>query len=126
MSEPVMLKKKSEAEKEEKEFMKLTSPRVTATEREDYEQCLSRFRAVCMQVRQLIGVPDFRGGYDEWRKLALDPEWVNNSELTRLSRQCDAINLETNYEAGKLGIISPDWWKECWMDELVGQMHTQQ
>lgn len=118
MSEKVVLKTKAEADLEEKRALSQSFDKVTTTERTDYEACLVRFRAVCIRVRELTGIQDFRGGYDEWRVLAMDEQWVDNHDLHLLSRQCDAINLETNYEAGKLGIMSPKWWYECWADEL--------
>lgn len=119
MSENVIFKTREETLREERQYRELTAPKITAVDRQDYEMCLERFRDICKQVRDLTGIHDFRGGYDEWRAIAMDPTWNTNAALLLLSRQCDAINLETNYEASKLGIVSPNWWKECWKDELT-------
>ena len=119
MSAPVIIRTKSQAELDERREMQLNAPKVTTTERTDYEACLERFRDVCMRVRELTGINDFRGGYDEWRALAEDENWSHNETLLHYSTLCNAINLETNYEAGKLGIVSPNWWKECWAHELT-------
>lgn len=105
------------AKKEALRVQILTSP-VTSTDRTGYLQAMSLFKQVCMDVRQLLGIPKFRGGFDEWAELAMDSTLSKNTELQILARRGEALNALITYEAKKLGIVPPDWWKECWADEL--------
>lgn len=105
------------ARKEALRVQILTNP-VTSTDKTGYTMALSLFRQVCMDVRQLLGIPKFRGGFDEWAALAMDSTLSKNTELQILSRRGEALNALITYEAKKLGIVPPNWWKECWADEL--------
>lgn len=105
------------AKKEALRVQILTNP-ATSTDRTGYTMALSLFRKVCMDVRQLLGIPKFRGGLDEWATLAMDSTLSNNTELQILARRGEALNALITYEAKKLGIVPPNWWKECWADEL--------
>lgn len=109
------------AKKEALRVQILTNP-VTATDKTGYTMALSLFKQVCMDVRQLLGVPKFRGGFDEWAALAMDSTLSKNTELQILSRRGEALNALITYEAKKLGIVPPDWWKECWADELDAEV----
>ena len=111
------------AKKEALRVQILTNP-VTATDKTGYTMALSLFKQVCMDVRQLLGVPKFRGGFDEWAALAMDSTLSKNTELQILSRRGEALNALITYEAKKLGIVPPDWWKECWADELDAEVSS--
>ena len=105
------------AKKEALRVQILTNP-VTSTDKTGYTLALSLFKQVCMDVRQLLGMPNFRGGFDEWAALAMDSTLSQNTELQILARRGEALNALITYEAKKLGIVPPNWWKECWADEL--------
>ena len=120
-NDPVIIKLPNDAKRAMQEHLESLQPKVTTTDRKTYERCLDMFRQVCIGVRELTGKTEFRGGYDEWAKLAFDPNWNSNSSLAVLKDQALSLNSLIGYEAGKLGIFSPDWWKECWADELTPQ-----
>ena len=122
MKATIRVKSKSEAEAEEELRLKCRAREIVTTDRTDYETCLSLFKETCMKIRAATEYKEFRGGYDECVTLSLDPRYFNDSSIEALSRQMTALNSACNYEAGKLGSVSPDWWKECWKDELVEGM----
>lgn len=105
------------AKKEALRVQILTNP-VTSTDRTGYTMALSLYRKVCIDVRQLLGMPEFRGGFEEWAALVMDSTLSKNTELHILARRGEALNALITYEAKKLGIVPPDWWKECLADEL--------
>ena len=111
------------AKKEALRVQILTNP-ATSTDRTGYTMALSMFKKVCMDVRQLLGIPKFRGGFDEWAELAMDSTLSENAELQILARRGEALNALITYEAKKLGIVPPNWWKECWTDELDVEVPT--
>lgn len=118
MSTTVKIKTPQKAAADEALRVKILTPPVTEIDRTGYEKGLAIFKQVCLQVRQLISNPTFRGGFDEWAALALDPQYYGNTQLDILSKQSQALNELITYEAKKLGIVPPQWWKECWADEL--------
>lgn len=111
------------AKKEALRVQILTNP-VTSTDRTGYTMALSLYRKVCMDVRQLLNMPEFRGGFEEWAALVMDNTLSKNTELQILARRGEALNALITYEAKKLGIVPPDWWKECWADELDVEVPT--
>ena len=111
------------AKKEALRVQILTNP-VTSTDRTGYMMALSLYRKVCMDVRQLLSMPEFRGGFEEWAALVMDNTLSKNTELQILARRGEALNGLITYEAKKLGIVPPDWWKECWADELDVEVPT--
>ena len=105
---------------EQRRIAALTVP-CTETDRTTYEKCLGLYRQLCMDVRSLLNLPTFRGGFDEWVQLAMDDSLSDNRQLDILARRGSSLNELITYEAKKLGIVPPDWWKECWADELNAQ-----
>ena len=108
----------AEAAKKEALRVQILSNPATSTDRTGYTMALSLFRKVCMDVRQLLGIPKFRGGFEEWAALVMDNTLSKNTELQILARRGEALNALITYEAKKLGIVPPNWWKECWAYEL--------
>ena len=119
MSEPVKLLTPEQAVIDEKARLERLANPKTETDRSVYERCLAIYRQICMDVRQLLNLPTFRGGFDEWAVLAMDDSLAANTQLQILSRRGEALNELITYEAKKLGIVPPNWWKECWADELI-------
>lgn len=118
MSEPVKLLTPEQAVIDEKARLERLANPKTETDRSVYERCLAIYRQICMDIRQLLNLPTFRGGFDEWAAIAMDDSLADNSQLQILSRRGESINALITYEAKKLGIVPPNWWKECWADEL--------
>ena len=89
---------------------------VTKTDTTDLDKYLSRFKDVCMEVRELNNDPRFRGTYDEILDYSLsdrDAETVKRIELLRL------LDTMINSEARKLGLSGSQWLERCWHDEIV-------
>ena len=74
------------AKKEALRVQILTNP-VTSTDRTGYTMALSLYRKVCIDVRQLLGMPEFRGGFEEWAALVMDSTLSKNTELHILARR---------------------------------------
>ena len=125
MSEPVRLLTPSQAIIDEKNRLEKLATPVKEVDRSTYERILPLYKQVCLQVRSLLNLPNFRGGFDEWAALAMDPQYYSNPQLDILSKQGQSLNELITYEASKLGIVPPDWWKECWKDELEQQNPAQ-
>ena len=121
MSAPVKLLTPAQAALDEKARLeRLTNPK-TEVDRTAYEKCLAIYRQICMDVRSLLNLPTFRGGFEEWAALAMDDSLSDNRQLDILARRGTSFNELITYEAKKLGIVPPDWWKECWADEINAQ-----
>jgi len=89
---------------------------VTKTDTTDLDKHLSRFKDVCMEVRELNNDPRFRGTYDEILDYSLsdhDPETVKKIELLKL------LDTMINSEARKLGLSGGQWLERCWHDEII-------
>ena len=124
MSEPVKLLTPEQAIIDEKTRLERLANPKTETDRSVYEKCLAIYRQICMDVRQLLNLPTFRGGFDEWAVLVMNDSLATNPQLQILSRRGEALNELITYEAKKLGIVPPNWWKECWADELDVEVPT--
>ena len=111
----------AEAARRESLRMQILANPVTSIDRTGYNAALALFKQVCMEVRQLLNLPTFRGGFDEWAALAMDDQLSALPQLQILARRGEALNELITYEAKKLGIVPPMWWKECWADELEPQ-----
>lgn len=74
------------------------------------------FRAVCTDIGALLGVEDFRGGFDEMQTFQAS-EMFNTMPGLRLAIEWSAANELCKYEGAKIGLGQPDWWHECWKDQ---------
>ena len=85
----------------------------------DFRNACAAFRAVCAEIGDFIGVEDFKGGFDDY------PAFINSTAAERskataslLAAKWNGLNELCRYEAGKLGLGTPEWWYLCW--SMVG------
>jgi hypothetical protein len=81
----------------------------------DFRSACAAFRAVCAEIGEFIGVEDFKGGFDDY------PTFINSVAAERskataslLAAKWNGLNELCRYEAGKLGLGTPEWWYKCW------------
>ena len=74
--------------------------------------CVS-FRAVCAEIGNLIGNPDFKGGFDEMAEFETSEAALTAAGIALAVKWMAADKLCT-YLASKLGIGQPEWWYRCW------------
>ena len=81
--------------------------------RQEFEAACADFRAICAAIGELIGQPEFRGGFDEMS--AFEASAAAQSETgVQLAIKWIAADKLCTYLAAKIGIGQPDWWKKCW------------
>lgn len=91
-------------------------------DRSRFEAACENFRNVCGQIGTLIG-QDFKGGYDDMEVVA---NFIYSLDLTTEQGKETAIRANSLvsawsgandfciYEAKRIGLGQPDWWKDCW------------
>lgn len=79
----------------------------------DFDAACAQFRDICYIIRQAIGDPDFRGGFEEMVKLQQAPIY-NTIEGLQLANAWSALNDLCTYEGKKIGLGQPEWWHTCW------------
>ena len=82
-------------------------------DRTDFDAACTMFRAVCTNIGTLLGVEDFRGGFDEMQTFQ-SSESFNTMPGLRLAIEWSAANELCKYEGAKIGLGQPQWWHECW------------
>jgi len=82
-------------------------------DRTDFDAACTMFRAVCTDIGALLGVEDFRGGFDEMQAFQ-SSESFNTMPGMRLAIEWSAANELCKYEGAKIGLGQPQWWHECW------------
>ena len=82
-------------------------------DRTDFDAACTMFRAVCTDICTLLGVEDFRGGFDEMQAFQ-SSESFNTMPGLRLAIEWSAANELCKYEGAKIGLGQPQWWHECW------------
>lgn len=75
------------------------------------------FRQICGEIGTLMGVSDFRGGYDDMPVFYVHESYKTDKGM-QLAIAWSGCNDLCKYEASKLGIGSPDWWHRCWEDNV--------
>ena len=90
-------------------------PPAPEPDRTDFDASCATFRAVCAQIGQAIGVPDFRGGFDEMAAFSAHPV-SDTLEGVKLAVMWSAANDLCTYEGRKIGLGQPAWWYECWKE----------
>ena len=78
-----------------------------------FEMACVKFREVVYGIRQLMGNPNFKGGFDEMGAFSMSPEAQTPTGMFLATSWMAADKLCT-YEAAKLGLGQPAWWYKCW------------
>ena len=85
-----------------------------------FEQSCQLFIALCGEIGEFIGDPEFRGGFDEYAVFATSEAYqANPVKGNALAIQWSALNERCKYEGAKNGYGQPEWWYKCW--ELAGE-----
>jgi len=79
----------------------------------DFEAACVQFRETCAQIGNLIGVEDFRGGFEEMETFR-QSEVSSTLEGFALAIRWLAADKLATYEGAKLGYDQPSWWYKCW------------
>ena len=88
-----------------------------------YQAFLTYFQPACEDIGKLIGVQDFRGGYDDMPLLYayilhLDKTTEEGKraiiDAHTIAFRWEAANAYCNHESNKLGWKPSIWWKWCW------------
>ena len=79
----------------------------------DFDNACAMFRSVCGDIGALIGVTDFRGGFDDMVTFQQSAQF-NTLEGLHLGMEWSAANELCKYEGSKIGLGQPEWWKKCW------------
>lgn len=79
----------------------------------DLRAAFVTFRKVCEDIGQLLGEPNFKGGFDEMDVFEASP-YAKTTEGICLAIRWGAADKRCTYEAKKVGIGQPQWWKLCW------------
>ena len=82
----------------------------------DFDDACAKFRDICYIIRQAIGDPGFKGGFEEMTKLQQAPIY-NTIEGLQLANAWSAVNDLCTYEGSKIGLGQPQWWYACWEQE---------
>lgn len=80
---------------------------------EDFETACSHFREVCKQIGTLIGVEDFRGGFDEMLTFYTHDAF-KTTQGHSLALAWVGVDEQCAYEGAKIGLGRPAWWHRCW------------
>jgi hypothetical protein len=84
-------------------------------DRTDLETAYAQFREVCSQIQTFAGLTSFKGGFDEAIAfLKSDAFAADKLTGTYLFSLWQGADKAATYEAAKIGIGQPAWWKECW------------
>lgn len=109
------IKKKEQVRREDMELLlnDMKTPRSTDTT--DFEAACDVFRSVCSQIKTFAGLETFRGGFEEALAFLNSEAFVNDKLTgTYLFSLWQGADKSVTYEASKVGIGQPDWWKKCW------------
>ena len=79
----------------------------------DFEAECAKFRTVCAEIKEFLGLDEFYGGYDELDKYIERPELLT-PEGQALKDKLNLYDSSCNHEAGKIGLPSPEWFYKCW------------
>ena len=88
-----------------------------------YQTFVDYFQPTCVEIGSLIGVLNFRGGYEDMTSLyvyilTLDKTTEEGKQKIldahTIAFRWSAANDFCNHEANKLGWKPSKWWKWCW------------
>lgn len=125
-----MLKIKSPEEMRKQAFEEKLNTLITPRETDptEFNENCRQFRELCHTIGQLIGVDDFKGGFDEIPQLyaylskldiTTQEGLVSYARATQLVFSWIALNESCKYLGSKLGYNQPEWWYQCWSENQI-------
>lgn len=100
----------------QKQFQALQRQNLNMIDTTDFKNACQIFRQICSQIGELIGVENFKGGYDDMT-VFYSHEAYKTDKGMQLAIAWSGCNELCKYQANKLNKKSPDWWYECWANE---------
>ena len=95
----------------------VNASRATTTNRTKFEAACKDFRDICMQIREAIAGPSFKGSYDQILEVQKNNPRAMDRDILTLFENLRACNDVCKYEGEKLGYRGSEWWKACWASE---------
>ena len=89
---------------------------------EDFENACAQFRQVCAEIGTLIGVENFRGGFEDMPVFYAHPSYRTIQGLC-LATAWKGLDTLCTYEGSKIGLGQPQWWYRCW--ELAEEVNEE-
>lgn len=85
------------------------------TPMEEFEAALVMFRAVCTEIAQFLGVPQFLGGFGDIAAFETSETAAANPVVAlMLSSKWNAADKLCTYLGSKVGYPQPKWFYYCW------------
>ena len=85
------------------------------TPEESFQAACEQFRALCAEIGEFIGDPEFKGGFDEYAEFAGSEAYRQDPVRgNALAIQWSALNELCKYKGARAGYGQPDWWYRCW------------
>jgi len=119
----VTSRKDVESNRVKEEVLTLITP--VSSDFTDLNTSFESFRSVCKLIGEQLGLEEgeFKGGFDE---MALCSAYIAEQDLNTEEGKQNTINMLSlvsawsganslcTYEAKKVGVGQPQWWKMCW------------
>ena len=80
---------------------------------EEFDKACEYFRQICGEIGALMGVEDFKGGYEDMPVFYAHESYKTDKGM-QLAIAWSGCNDFCNHEAAKIGLGSPAWWYKCW------------
>lgn len=81
----------------------------------DFNNACEQFKNVCEQIKEFAQFQEFKGGFEEAMEFlnsqAFKQNQIQGILLFSLWQGADKL---CTYQAKKIGIAQPNWWKKCW------------
>lgn len=78
-----------------------------------FDAACAEFRAVCDEIKGLLNVAEFRGGFGEMATFRESGVSATTAGMA-LAIRWMAADKACTYEGAKLGYGQPAWWYHCW------------
>lgn len=95
---------------------KVIPPPDRTQEKAEFAQASAKFREVCAEIGELIGNPEFKGGFDEMAEFEASAAAQTEAGVALAIKWMAADKLCT-YLGSKIGLHQPRWWHECWKQQ---------
>lgn len=83
------------------------------------------FVNACNKIRTFIGNNSFKGGFEDYGMFIMSSASQQNpSQAALLAAEWSGCNTYCVYEAGKIGLASPEWWYKCWELNDAGELNN--
>ena len=87
---------------------------------QEYLAACEQFRTVCGMIKEFAGLEKFTGGFDEAMEFIQSaPFMANMVQGTYLFSLWQGADKAATYAADKVGFGQPEWWYDCWQQEVV-------